>query len=287
MPVITETELNPLPVLQDRNFLVRYTRQKSAGSMPRYHYNLAHYEIVFLVEGIMRCCIGSRAFVLNANDNTGYLAVMDKGVSHHHSYNGSMPHGLFHIFINDTWLTHFQTIADLALFARIRPTDVLRLQGNDRDDLIRILKAMLSDLPDALSGAVQSALMDLFFLRLLRARPDVHPAEDITSTSRDILRVISYIDEHYADPISLSTAAGLFSFSKPYLSRFFHEETGLTFTEYLNQVRIKQAIRLLKDFRLSIQKIAQQVGFQTPAYFSRVFKRQMGVTPQDYRRTAR
>jgi AraC-like DNA-binding protein len=287
MPVITETELNSLAVLKDRNFLVRYTRQKSAGSMPRYHYNLAHYEIIFLVEGIMRCCIGSRAFVLNADEKTGYLAVMDKGVSHHHSYNGSMPHGLFHIFIDDTWLAHFQAIAAMPLFARIRTTDVLRLQGDDRDALIQILKSMINDPPDALSGAVQSALMDLFFLRLLRAQTDVHPAEDITSTSRDILRVIRYIDEHYADPISLSTAAERFAFSKPYLSRFFHEETGLTFTDYLNQIRIKQAIRLLKDFRLSIQILSQQVGFQTPAYFSRVFKRQMGVTPQEYRRTAR
>lgn len=287
MPVITETELNSLAVLKDRNFLVRYTRQKSAGSMPRYHYNLAHYEIIFLVEGIMRCCIGSQAFVLNADENTGYLAVMDKGVSHHHSYNGSIPHGLFHIFVNDTWLAHFQTITGMPLFTRIRTTDVLRLQGDDRDDLIRILKAMTSDPPDALSGAVQSTLMDLLFLRLLRASPKVHPAEDITSTSRDILRIIRYIDDYYADHISLSTAADRFAFSKPYLCRFFHEETGLTFTEYLNQVRIKQALRLLKDFRLSIQIIAQQVGFQTPAYFSRVFKRQMGVTPQDYRRTAR
>ena len=69
-----------------------------------------------------------------------------------------------------------------------------------------------------------------------------------------------------------------------YLSHLFKEELDITFIEYLTRVRIEEARRLLFQTSMSIQEITQRVGYVDPSYFSRVFKKVTGMTPNRYRR---
>jgi two-component system response regulator YesN len=71
--------------------------------------------------------------------------------------------------------------------------------------------------------------------------------------------------------------------SESYLSRLFKTYTGYTFVEYLTDHRIKQAIELMKDRRLKIYEVAEQVGYQDAKYFSILFKKKMGVTPMTFK----
>ena len=68
-----------------------------------------------------------------------------------------------------------------------------------------------------------------------------------------------------------------------YFSKLFKEETGENFIEYLTKLRIQKAKELLVDKEKSMKEICGQVGYSDPNYFSRIFKKSVGVTPTEYR----
>ena len=68
-----------------------------------------------------------------------------------------------------------------------------------------------------------------------------------------------------------------------YFSKLFKEETGSNFVEYLTGLRMDQAKEMLKDENLSMKEICAAIGYSDPNYFSRIFKKNVGLTPTEYR----
>ena len=93
-----------------------------------------------------------------------------------------------------------------------------------------------------------------------------------------------YIAEHYQEEISLSTAAEKVNISPVYLSRLFKKEEGINFLDYLNQYRLDVAKRLLRDMRYNVLEVADMTGFKNTRYFSKIFKKNVGLTPSEYRK---
>ena len=69
---------------------------------------------------------------------------------------------------------------------------------------------------------------------------------------------------------------------KKYLSALFKRRTGLRFSEYLNEIRIQRARELLQEGSRSLVQVATICGFANPLYFSKVFKKRIGVSPKSY-----
>jgi two-component system response regulator YesN len=100
-----------------------------------------------------------------------------------------------------------------------------------------------------------------------------------------IQEVKAYIGQHYHnESLSLNHISETFNISTTYFSRLFKEETGETFVSFLIQVRLEQAKHLLLETTLSVQDIAIRVGYLHPFSFIRVFKKEIGMTPGDYRK---
>ncbi|MFP7168867.1 response regulator transcription factor [Terribacillus sp. FSL K6-0262] len=97
-------------------------------------------------------------------------------------------------------------------------------------------------------------------------------------------KLTAYIKEHYHEALSLSDIANHFHFSPSYLSNYFSAHSREGFSGYLNRVRIEAAINLLRQNDIPISKISEQVGFSDHSYFCRVFKKQTGYSPSQYRR---
>lgn len=93
----------------------------------------------------------------------------------------------------------------------------------------------------------------------------------------------AYIDENYANELSLDEVSRHVNISPYYFSKLFKEESGENFIEYLTRVRITHAKELLKNPELSIKEICVMSGYSDPNYFSRIFKKQEDVTPSEYR----
>ncbi len=98
-------------------------------------------------------------------------------------------------------------------------------------------------------------------------------------------KAMAYVHEHYADPITRDEISDQLGVSEDYLTRCFHEETGLSFIAYLRRYRLHRAKDLLTDCGKSITEVAMAVGFSDSNYFSRAFRQETGISPSAYRRS--
>lgn len=114
---------------------------------------------------------------------------------------------------------------------------------------------------------------------------DLIDIEESELYTRSIRQAITYIDEHYANDVSLKEVADLVHLNPSYLSTLFRDELNLSFTDYLTKVRIQRAKQLLLTTDLHVTEIAESVGYNTPRYFNKVFKDNVGLTPTMFRRT--
>ncbi len=93
----------------------------------------------------------------------------------------------------------------------------------------------------------------------------------------------AYITESYNKDISLDDVSREVDISPYYFSKLFKEETGENFIEYLTGIRIEKAKQLLAGSGLSMKEICAEVGYSDPNYFSRIFKKNVGVTPTEFK----
>ena len=96
-------------------------------------------------------------------------------------------------------------------------------------------------------------------------------------------KIISYVNEHYTEKLSLEEVANQVGFSREYFCRFFKQHMGITFLRYLNEVRISHAGRILMNTDKSISEVMQESGFTNQTIFNRLFKEIYGMTPRQAR----
>ena len=99
-------------------------------------------------------------------------------------------------------------------------------------------------------------------------------------------KAVRYIEENFHLGLSLEDVAQQVYLSPCYFSRLFKQVKGWSFSEYLTQVRMEEARRLLINTDCQISEIASRIGYRDARYFSQVFKRNEGCTPISYRRDA-
>ncbi|MDR2044633.1 MAG: AraC family transcriptional regulator [Clostridium sp.] len=108
-----------------------------------------------------------------------------------------------------------------------------------------------------------------------------------SSISMDIEEVLHYIAQNYALPLTLEEVACQISLAPTYLSRKFKKVTGVTFKEYVNYIRIRQACQALLTTDDSITKIALNCGFNSSNYFKDIFRKINGISPRAYRKQSK
>ncbi len=107
--------------------------------------------------------------------------------------------------------------------------------------------------------------------------------DENTALPSPLRKARRYIRNHYRENITLTSAADEAGLSPSYLSSLFLKSTGETFSRYILTLRMKDARRLLLYSTLSISDIALLCGFQDPGYFTKRFRKEEGITPQEYR----
>lgn len=101
--------------------------------------------------------------------------------------------------------------------------------------------------------------------------------------SRRILAVKAYIDAHYTEEIKLKDLADVACMSEAAMSRFFKLHTGRTISDYIIDIRLGNAARLLVDTSRSVADISYQCGYNNLSNFNRLFKRKKGCSPKEFR----
>ena len=123
--------------------------------------------------------------------------------------------------------------------------------------------------------------IDRLKISLFQRRTDREPD---SQGERPITGLTRYLQEHLSEEISLSVLAEEFHLSAQYISQLFKNEIGVNFLEYLTNIRMERAKKLLISSPLPIAEVSAQAGYGDYRVFSKVFKRAEGVTPSQFRR---
>lgn len=101
--------------------------------------------------------------------------------------------------------------------------------------------------------------------------------------SRRVQKVKEYVNEHYSEPLKLSDIADLVGMSPVAFSRFFRHRTGRTLSDYITDIRLGYAARMLVDSSRNISEICYECGFNNLSNFNRTFKAKRNYTPREFR----
>lgn len=111
-------------------------------------------------------------------------------------------------------------------------------------------------------------------------------ADNKKTTEKDavIQKVMTYVQLNYADDMNVEQICRHVSYSRSYLSRSFKKQTGIALSDYVSQVRISSAQKLLLKTNLKVREIANSVGFKDESYFTKRFRAHTGSSPREYRK---
>lgn len=101
-------------------------------------------------------------------------------------------------------------------------------------------------------------------------------------TDARMIEIMNYVQANYID-ITLDDLAEKFYLSKPYISKYIKEKSGMTFGELVKKIRMKKAKALLKSSNMTVENIALSVGYQNVEHFNRLFKKAYNMTPMQFR----
>jgi AraC-like DNA-binding protein len=107
--------------------------------------------------------------------------------------------------------------------------------------------------------------------------------EDMTYESKRMEKVMNYLKANYEHKITLEEVTEVMNMTKISFSRFIRKRSGKTFTEFLNDIRLSHASRLLIDTQQTIAEVSYKCGYNNLSYFNRTFKRKHKITPKEFR----
>lgn len=159
---------------------------------------------------------------------------------------------------------------------------------------VSVLQLMLSAFPQLDSGAVNHLLLQLSSFEAYAARDQILSAlmrlvdqglgpSSARNVEDRVDGLVRYIQEHYNEEIVIQALADDYGMTPGYLASLFKKKTNKTIVQYITDLRLRRAKEYLEKTSLSVADIAQNVGFNESQYFSRVFKKSVGVTPGQYR----
>ena len=120
-----------------------------------------------------------------------------------------------------------------------------------------------------------------YILYLLEKFPDTQPKEKI-----NIKNIKSYINNNLEFDLNIQALAKLFHYNSRYLGRLFKKETGVHINDYIKNMRIDMAKKLLRNTNHTVIYISNEVGFNSVTYFNKIFKSETGFTPTEYKKNS-
>ena len=132
---------------------------------------------------------------------------------------------------------------------------------------------------DELEQTIQAAIEKVEEERLGGQKVQQIKSEDITA----VAKVKKYLEDHYNDVITRKDVESLVHLNRDYINREFKRVEGYTLMEYIQYYRIVVGKKLLRETEHTIAEIGMEIGYDSPAYFAKIFKKWVGMSPVEYR----
>lgn len=259
-------------------------RKALSHHMPISHFH-STFEIYYLLSGNRAFFIKDRTLVIHEGD----VIIISPNILHR-TTNAEMPeHERLIVNIHEQYMaTVNPSYRDIMQPLFENEYMIVKCPLQDRLSIEALARTIMQEMQDRRSGFemyAQTLVLQLLIICCRHVKMNsMEQAESPSPMHERISEVVRYMNSHYMQDLPLHLLAEQFYVSPYYLSRFFKEATGFTFVEYLNSVRIKEAIKLLEQTSMKVSLIAKKVGFGSVTHFGRVFKSVTGHVPLYYRK---
>lgn len=246
-----------------------------------YHWH-PEYEIIRILEGNFKLTIDGHLLIAGKND----IIFIQGGTLH-----GGMPEDcIYECLVFDLkLLLSNNKLCNKQLLLLMRHDYVVRLKlPKELSTLIKVVDELFTTMIEMKPGyefTTQAALYHMFgiiyeekLVQLNTTTPNIS-----TLQIKRLKYVLSFIEDHYSEQISLEAMAEIAGLSPRYFCKFFRKMTQYTPTEYLNYYRIECACEQLAQMQLSITEVALNCGFNDISYFIKAFHKAKGITPKQYK----
>lgn len=264
-------------------FSIYHVRRSGVHNMDESHYH-PFYEIIYVRRGERRYFIEDSSYRIMP----GSLIFLNENIVHR-ATSGSVPgHESYVVgFHKKLFGSEHQALLSGEGSPFLGKPPVLPLKDNDQLLMEALLHKMKNELMNKRAqflACIQGLLLEMivYALRQMEERAGSAAKRD-AACHKKVTEIIRYLNQHYAEPLSLPLLAEHFQMNLYYLSRLFKKTTGFSLTEYISAIRIKEAQRLLSETPFKVTDIAYNVGFQNIAHFGKVFKAATGYTPRQFR----
>lgn len=261
-------------IVQTSHARANFNYIKSSG--PSHSHN--HYEIDLVLAGSVYESDGVHTNLLQVND-----AVV-VSPHNHHSYTKVDGDESYTLFLNIALQKEFFVDKMKIFFGFNFPTHVA-LTDEEVSMIVGLLmeahnnkKENKSDIAELMIQNVFNTVVSIFLIHLSK-----NSVGDDEHFNDNMINAIMYINENFYEKINCDDVAKKCGYSPNYFSAMFKLMMGITFSEYLCNVRLERAKYLLVATKTSISVISSECGFSSSSYFSKLFKEKIGMTPQQYR----
>lgn len=258
-------------------------REASFTASIRESHSHPFYEIFYLSSGECTAFINHNIYKFSKGD----FVIVPAGEIHKTNYNGTGIHERIVISFRDNVTDWIKSVVGEELVEDCMSAGVISIPEKRRSYVEGILNKLLfeNNGQDALSpGFVRVGLVELILFIIRCKRYEENVIKEIDVDNQMMQEIATYIYENYNKKITLDDMAKRFNLSRSYLSKKFKMTTGFGFKEYLVNVRIKNASRLLLETNHSITDIAFECGFNDSNYFGDAFRHIKGMSPNKYRK---
>lgn len=264
-----------------------YCSGPNQGDVP-WHWH-EEIELVYLSKGTLQCAVGNRRFPLRKGEalfiNTGipHAFFEESGIPYEESdivFHPRLIYGDVGSIFYEKYILPLMRCPSMAGFAFRKDLDWQREAALSIKEAVTVCRTK----PELYEFTVREALTNVFTLLLRHNSGELQQTEARSSFLMErVKRMLDYFHSHYQESISVEQLAKQANICKRECQRDFKKVLGLTPSQYFEQYRLAMSLRLLTESSCSIIEIADQCGFQSPSYFTKLFREKYGITPTAFR----
>lgn len=223
-------------------------------------------ELVYVIEGSGTAFCDGKHYTLSANS---IFLVFPEQI---HSYSGFTDGSYILLVINPSRLLYVE--------------EILRnfIPENAHYPADRTTLPLFQNALDEFCDQGDSYVVDGYLTALLGKLFQRIPLQRNTSVKGIVSQILQYCSQHCQDDLRVQDLCQHLHLSRSYISHLFRERLKISFPEYMNALRLNRALPLLRDSMLTMTQVAERAGFSTIRTFNRVFRKQFGCAPSEYRK---
>lgn len=249
-------------------FILNHETKPKRKNFQLHHH--ASYEMFIMMSGKTTVLVDDKLISLNERD----IMLLRPDILHKNA--GEKIHDRYSIHFTREYLTEYFSDKLIDSITGIFKNNKLTVTDSAFNDIIKLIYKIEENQDYACIHTAEIAAVLSDKNNLI--------SSDIRKVSKTSDSILEYIKKNYSVISGLDDIARDLYISKPYMCHIFKKETDITISDYLNSIRISNACELLKDGEKNITETATQCGYNSAAYFCRMFKKIMKVTPKEYQK---